>query len=539
MKKPSTRLLEGAWLSCGALVVRIGFGLFLTPYMLSVLGDQSYGVFALASLFAGWCGLLDFGLTTTTSRFVTRCYTRQDWRGMNEIGSTAIVLFGGISGLVFLTSCAAYGAAFFIGPQIDEPGTLGTALFFAGLAFAISKISDGFCGVLRGALRQEITGVVSLATRIAYGVVNVATLWFGGGVVALLVANTLLTLAQLIAWLAIVRRVVPEFRFSLRYFRRQRIRALFNYGFFTFLAQAGEILVTRSDLILIALLLSMEDVTRYNLAVVVLTSYYNSFLTEGSSWETNWFAHLGALERTTEDAKSEEKKTPFSSIFRAMLGDTDRVERLSAPFHESRALITRASTYGGLFGAFGILILGRFFIERWIGAEYLCAYWPLAIVVASQGLYRGASEVNMRLLQGLARHEPLALGALLHGVFNVLLSVVLVKAGWGLKGVAIGTALPGLAIYYFWLPNVVCAVIGEELHTYWKRQLSSTLIAIGGLILPGYWCLRFCQPTYWSIALFGGISFFFYAFWIMALGMKRGERDLVRRAIQKRLHWSD
>ena len=108
MKKPSTRLLEGAWLSCGALVVRIGFGLFLTPYMLSALGDQSYGVFALASLFAGWCGLLDFGLTTTTSRFVTRCYTRQDWRGMNEIGSTAIVLFGGISGLVFLTSCAAY-----------------------------------------------------------------------------------------------------------------------------------------------------------------------------------------------------------------------------------------------------------------------------------------------------------------------------------------------------------------------------------------------------------------------------------------------
>ena len=86
MKKPSTRLLEGAWLSCGALVVRIGFGLFLTPYMLSALGDQSYGVFALASLFAGWCGLLDFGLTTTTSRFVTRCYTRQDWRGMNEIG---------------------------------------------------------------------------------------------------------------------------------------------------------------------------------------------------------------------------------------------------------------------------------------------------------------------------------------------------------------------------------------------------------------------------------------------------------------------
>lgn len=536
MKKPSTRLLEGAWLSCGALVVRIGFGLFLTPYMLSALGDQAYGVFALASLFAGWCGLLDFGLTTTTSRFVTRYYTRRDWVGMNEIGSTAIVLFGGISVLVFLTSCAAYGAAFFIGSQIDETGTLGVALFFAGLAFAISKISDGFCGVLRGALRQEITGVVSLLTRIAYGVVNVATLWFGGGVVALLIANALLTLAQLIAWLAIVRRVVPEFQFSLHFFRRRRIRALFNYGLFTFLAQVGEILVTRSDLILIAILLSMADVTRYNLVIVVLTSYYNSFLTEGSSWETNWFAHLGALERTTEDSKTEEKKTSFSSVFRAMLGDTDRVERLSESFHESRALITRASTYGGIFGAFSILILGRFFIERWIGTEYLDEYWPLAIVVASQGLYRGASEVNMRLLQGLARHESLALGALLHGVFNVLLSVVLVKAGWGLHGIAIGTAFPGLIIYYLWLPNVVCLMIGENRFEYWKRQISSTLIAVGGLILPGYWCLRFCQPTYWSIVLCGALSFFFYALWVMALGMSQGERDRARAALKKRLH---
>ena len=100
MKKPVVRLLQGAGLSCASLIVRIAFGLFLTPYMLSALGDRAFGIFALSSLFAGWCGLLDFGLTTTTSRYVTRYYTTDDWTGVNETGSTAITLFGGISALL-------------------------------------------------------------------------------------------------------------------------------------------------------------------------------------------------------------------------------------------------------------------------------------------------------------------------------------------------------------------------------------------------------------------------------------------------------
>ena len=111
MTHPLKRLLQGAGFSLSALLVGIIFGLFLTPYLVRSLGEASYGVYALASLFAGWCGLLDFGLTTTTSRYVTSFFTRQDWRGLNEIGSTAIILFGGISALVFLLACAAFGFA--------------------------------------------------------------------------------------------------------------------------------------------------------------------------------------------------------------------------------------------------------------------------------------------------------------------------------------------------------------------------------------------------------------------------------------------
>ena len=196
MKKPVTRLLQGAGLSCASLVVRIAFGLFLTPYMLSVLGDKAFGVFALSSLFAGWCGLLDFGLTTTTSRYITRYYTRDDWEGVNETGSTAIMLFGGISTLVFLLACLAFAVAKFLGDSFDETGLLAAALFFAGLSFAISKVSDGFCGVIKGALRQEYTGATAFVTRVVIGFVNLGVLMCGGRVIALLVANSVIEFSR-------------------------------------------------------------------------------------------------------------------------------------------------------------------------------------------------------------------------------------------------------------------------------------------------------------------------------------------------------
>ncbi|MGI6401756.1 MAG: lipopolysaccharide biosynthesis protein [Thermoguttaceae bacterium] len=529
MKKPIARLLQGAGLSCGSLVVRIAFGLFLTPYMLSVVGDKAFGVFALSSLFAGWCGLLDFGLTTTTSRYITKYYTNDDWDGTNEIGSTAIILFSGIATLIFLLACLAFFATKLLGDAFDETGLLAAALFFAGTSFAISKISDGYCGVIKGAMRQEYTGATSLVTRIVIGFTNFAVLALGGRVLAILAANCIITGLQLVAYMILTRKVVPRFHFSIKSFRAKRVRTLFSYGVFAFLAQAGEIAVTRSDLIIIAALASMEDVTKYNLVVIVLTSYFNSFLTEGSSWETNWFAHLAAHE-TTEDEFDRETPTQglgVRGLLRRAVGRAD-VAPFSPKFYASRATITRASIYLTIFGAMGILFLGRFFIERWIGAEYLVAFPALIASMAAQGLYRGSAEVNSRLLQGVARHQVLAVAAILHGVLNIVLSVVFLKMGLGLLGVALGTVVPGFAIYFLWLPNATCRLVGERRSVYWRRQFRATLIGVAAAALPAYLILTWGAPNYLSIVALGTLSAALYFPVVITFGLTRDERRKLR-----------
>ncbi len=510
--------------------------------MLATLGERAYGIYVCASLFAGWCGLLDFGLTTTTSRFVTKYYALDDWDGLNEIGSTAIVLFGALSAAVVLTALVACGAASLFATGPDAP-TLATALFCSGVSFAISKVSDGVCGVLRGALRQELTGGTVFVFRILFGVVNFAILFFGGRVVALVVGNAVLTLLQLGVYVALLRAAVPRFRFSLRSFRRGRVRELFEYGVFAFLAQVGETAVDRSDLLLISAFMSLNDVARYNLVVVTLCSYLTSFIRETSTWQTNWFAKLAAstLETAKNDAAStlaEAEKNDATSLNgggkRTSCSGEGCGVALSAEFFASRAAIHRASIGWTLFLAGGVLALGGAFVERWIGAAYLDVFSALALCVVATALYRGSSETNARALQGVARHRVLAVGAILHGAANVVLSVVFIYCGLGLYGVALGTVLPGVAIHFGWLPNATCRLLGERRRTYWARYLKTTALGVAALAGPFAVVWSCVKPNYYSICawgvFYGGVG----AAALFALGTTGAEKRALVRRLQKR-----
>ncbi len=554
MNQGLKRLLKGAGFSGGALLVGIFFGIFLTPYMLATLGERAYGIYVCASLFAGWCGLLDFGLTTTTSRFVTKYYALDDWDGLNEIGSTAIVLFGALSAAVVLTALVACGAASLFATGPDAP-TLATALFCSGVSFAISKVSDGVCGVLRGALRQELTGATVFVFRVLFGVVNFAILFFGGRVVALVVGNAVLTLLQLGVYVALLRAAVPRFRFSLRSFRRGRVRELFEYGVFAFLAQVGETAVDRSDLLLISAFMSLNDVARYNLVVVTLCSYLTSFIRETSTWQTNWFAKLAASTETTakNDAASTAEKTTKNDAAstaeetekgdaaslnagekRTRCGNDGCDVALSGEFFASRAAIHRASIYWTLFLAGGVLAFGRAFVERWIGAAYLEVFPALALCVVATALYRGSSETNARALQGVARHRVLAVGAILHGVANVVLSVVFIYCGFGLYGVALGTVLPGLAIHFGWLPNATCRRLGERRRAYWARYFKTTALGVAALAVPFAVVWNCVKPNYCSICAWGVFYVVGGAAALFALGTTGAEKRALVDRLRKR-----
>jgi O-antigen/teichoic acid export membrane protein len=93
-------------------------------------------------------------------------------------------------------------------------------------------------------------------------------------------------------------------------------------------------------------------------------------------------------------------------------------------------------------------------IEAWVGPRYVSSYIVLLILLIPATLYYAQSTSN-RILFGMSLHKSLAIIALIEGVSNVILSVVLVRP-LGIVGDAIGTAIPLLCTSLFFLPRHMC-----------------------------------------------------------------------------------
>ncbi|MBQ3388645.1 MAG: oligosaccharide flippase family protein [Thermoguttaceae bacterium] len=495
-------LISGAGLRLLVYAAAVLIGFFLTPYLLKVLGDREYAVFVFAGLFTNWCGLADFGLTTSSARFVTLAYSRGEPRRLNETASTSLFLF----------ACAGAAALFAAGvgallcrwrAPSSEASVYAAVLLFAGGAFAVSKIADAFSGVINGVMRQELTGIAALVYRLALGGVTFLIAWSGGHVAAIAAGGLGVSLLNLLFLVLLARAAWPPLRLSPKQVRKERAGELLSYSVYTFVQQLGNLLIRRSDLVVIGTFLSLTDVTHYNLAVVTFASYFVTLTEELTIWQTNWFTHLAQ--------RNEE-----------------------ALFEKTRVFSYKVMTYLSVFMALILIFWARDFIRFWVGAEYLDAFPCLVILAAGMAFYRGAADVNVRLLQGTARHQLLAPLAIGQGAAGIILAIAAVRMGFGKIGVASATILPAIAVSGIVVPILVCRRRKERAAVYFARNLRFCFTAAAAF-LPSWVLIRYTlAPSPFRLGTVLLLSAFFWLTVIGFIGFNRDERRMMISFFRKK-----
>ena len=502
MNRHLRSLLSGAGLRVLVYAAAILIGLFLTPYLVRTLGDRQYAVFVFAGLFTSWCGLVDFGMTTASARFVTIAYSEGNPRRLNETAVSAAFLFS-VMGLVVL---AVSGSAALLcrrfAPPDDAP-IYAAVFLFSGAAFAVSKLSDALSGVINGVMRQELTGWAALVYRLALGGVTFLIVRQGGRVAAVTAGWLGVALMNFLILAVFARRAYPPLRLSPRLIRKSRIRELLGYSVYAFVQQLGTLLVRRSDLVVIGAFLTLTDVAHYNLAVVTLASYFVTLSEELTIWLTNWFAHLSEL------------------------GESERSDR-------SRLFAYKGMTYLTVFMALMLVFWARDFLAFWVGEEYLDAFGALAVIAAGMALYRGSADVNIRFLQGIARHQPLAPLAVGQGIVGIVLAAAAAKSGFGMIGVAAATIMPAIAVNGVWIPLYVCRLTGERPTRYFLR-LARHILTAAAAFFPA-WCLlrAALAPSLPRLALGLAGSTLLWLASIWLFGFRRNERKKILAFFRKK-----
>src|ERR1700730_13900511 len=84
------RLLSGSVLQVGNLFLTAVAAFFLMPFIVHHLGDRIYGFWALAASFIGYYSLLDFGLSSAVSQYMSIAIGRNDEGECRQVFNTAL-----------------------------------------------------------------------------------------------------------------------------------------------------------------------------------------------------------------------------------------------------------------------------------------------------------------------------------------------------------------------------------------------------------------------------------------------------------------
>ena len=498
MIKAGTRLIRGSVLNTLSLVLGVAISFFLMPFMVGELGDRMYGVWALVAEFLWFYGLLDFGLSSAIGRYLSRAVGAGDKDEIRRITATAFYL---TCALGFLAMTVTFALAYAAGWFVSSPSDLRifrVLLVLLGVNFAVEFPVRIFNSVLGANLRFDIrTGIAMIKNLITASLI-VAVLKAGHGVVGVALVSFAGSLLDSAARIAFACRTEPSLSLRFRDVVPARVRLLYRYSVFSFVAKIADIFRFKIDLFVITAHLGVSAVTPYYIGARLL-DYFMTFITS-------------AIEVVGPVFSREEGRNDFDSIRRKFL------------------FVTKISVYLSVFFGGMAVLYGRPFISRWMGEAYDESYLVLVILIlpAILALLQNPSE---HLLYNVSRHRFLAGAALAEGVTNLALSLWLVRSH-GILGVAMGTAIP-MTVRQLVQPFYVCHVLQLPVKTYAALVARNVAVAAGLLAVPAWAFQPFVAPSYAPLALIGVA--FVAVFWPMAalIGFGRSEREYLRGFLRR------
>lgn len=464
-------LIQGSFFRVLNLLTTVVAMFLMTPFVISVIGDRWYGLWVLATSVVYYYAFFDLGLSQAVQRFVSQALGMDDHVEANRLFNTCLFLFM-LAGAVIL---AVTGVLLAVTPRlVKEPAAVPIFRFvilLVGIDTATSFPVRAFDGYLYAALRYDIMNIVEMAKTVVRTVLIFFFLGRGYGIIGLSVISCASDLLEYGTIVFLVLKLYPSVRVGLRHFARARIRSLLHYSVYSFISNVADRLRFQFDTLIIGGFLGLSLVTHYNIGSR-FAQYYLMLITSAIAL--------------------------MMPVFSAYEAQNDY-----AQIRKSYLLVSKLNAIISLFCGGLIFVLGKPFMVRWMGPDYLDSY--AVLVVLTIGLICNTIQITAKtLLYGLSKHKPYAIILAVETGVKLLLSLLLVKP-MGIMGVALGTTLPMIVTNVFIIPYYTNRVIDLAHAPYVKMELG-VLLLNGAVFVAGWYLMRgFLEPSYERLVIAGAL----------------------------------
>lgn len=435
--------------------VRLFIAIFMTPFLLSRLGPEVYGIMPLVNSCIAFVILASGGIHNSVGRYFTLHLAKKEYEEANRYASTAFVLLTTITALVLIPF------AFFV---INFPNLLEVpaghemeariVVMLLGVNVFVPVIFCPYTIGLYAQQRFDLKNLVSLFTQILYVFIVIGTFIYVEANIIYLAAATLFANVVAITLQArLSKKLVPTLEVSRRLFDRSKLKQVGAYGFWVFVTQINVLLLLNTDYIIINKFLGSASVTGYSLA-----ARWNEMI------RSIVMAAVGVLTPLVTELEANEN------------------------FDQIRALLTRALRLVLVLVTPPAVLLTLFSKElliTWVGYEYINVspvFWvailPLIIILSAMPA--------QSVLTGMGRVKWVAIVNLFSACANLLLSIAfIVFLKMGIVGVALGSTIALIFKNVIFIPLYVGKVIDLPVHHYFKEFIRPIigLIPMGGMAM--------------------------------------------------------
>jgi len=410
----------------------------LTPFILKQLGEAIYGLWTLVSSVVAYGYLLDFGITEAVTKYVAEYRTRGEGERASDIIATGLWTNAGVGLLIILASmllAPLFTGVFDIPPAKQEMALL---LFrLAGATVGISLPCATTTAVLRGLQRFDLINLTVVTATLSTAAGTILVLFLGAGVVGLAYVGLVTTLLVQVMSIWFVYRIAPELRYGRLALDSSHLKVLFTYSSSLFIMNLGGYLESKSDELVIGRFLPISAVTPYSLARRLST--LPQMITE---------QFLTLLLPMASELNAKEDRAQLRSLY---------------------VVSTRVTLAIFLSMSMALIVLVKPLLNAWVGADYV-SYSSLVVVLVLASLIDTSTWPAGFVLQGIARHAPLAAMTIGSGIANITLSILLVSR-FGLLGVALGTLIPTTIVCLGFVIPYAMRVIGTSAREMYAKVL--------------------------------------------------------------------
>jgi O-antigen/teichoic acid export membrane protein len=436
-------------------VVQVTVAFVLMPFVVHSLGETHYGIWTLVVGLTGYYGLLDLGVASGMTQYLTRYLAANDIDKLNRSVSAGFVALSGIGFLVFIGSLAvAFSASSLFQIQAVPASEVTWVLAITGTSVAMQFVFFPYSAVFTAVQRFDLSNVIGISTRILSAGATVICLNRGYGLVglSLVVAGTNL-IDYLIRW-RVARRLLPAMKISPKLANAESLREVISFGVWNFVSAGSARLISYTDALVIAAFMPVAAVAPFAIAAN-LRSYFDDI-----------FVRVGYVfgPRATElDAKQ------------------DHAGLRKLYLVSSRFMLLGAIVCGSI-----AMFSARDFFRLWVGTSYAepTGYPSVATifyVLMAGSMVAVAQRIGYQVLLGTRRVKLLALLFAVEGVSNLVISLALVRT-YGLVGVALGTLIPATMFQGVLQPVFVCQSLQIPLNTYCREVLLKPTLVLGTLV---------------------------------------------------------